>query len=129
MRKVSLAVVTSVVLAVGPVTAQEVSERYRMVPTSDGFLEIERRTGVVRECKRGGDGYRCTAASQDNLQAALDRLARENAELKQRLPPTPGAPVQTSPIPLPSDEEIDRALGAMEKFLRRFMNIMREERP
>ena len=30
---------------------------------------------------------------------------------------------------LPLDEDVDRALGVMERFLRRFMNILREEKP
>jgi hypothetical protein len=30
---------------------------------------------------------------------------------------------------VPSDEDVDRALGVMERFLRRFMNMLREERP
>jgi hypothetical protein len=29
----------------------------------------------------------------------------------------------------PRDEEIDRALDVMERFLRRFMNILREQKP
>jgi hypothetical protein len=60
-------------------------------------------------------------------------LARENAELKERLVQARANPA-TKPIsptpssPLPSDEEVDRALGFMEKFLRRFMSIVREEK-
>jgi hypothetical protein len=58
------------------------------------------------------------------------RAARqEKAELRERLaqarPPQAGAQPRS---PAPSDEEINRALGVMEKFLRRFMTILRDEK-
>jgi hypothetical protein len=98
---------------------------YRRVPTDDGFLEVETSTGAARECKRTIDGYRCEAPSSDKLQSDVERLTRENDELRRRLGPGTGP---SSPRTMPSDEDIDRALGLMERFLRRFMNILREEK-
>jgi hypothetical protein len=105
-----------------------------MVPTEDGFLEIDGRTGAVTACRRTGEGYQCRPASEGPaLQAELERLAKENAELRERLAqasPQAGVGAKPQPrAPAPSDEEVDRALGVMEKFLRRFMTILREEKP
>jgi hypothetical protein len=133
MRTRSQVILVTVVVALTPVAAQEANDRYRTVPTDGGFLEIENQTGAVRECTRGATGYQCKPASPEALQSALGRLARENAELKERLAQareTPASRPQSPapPAPLPSDEEVDRALGFMEKFLRRFMSIVREEK-
>ena len=109
--------------------------RYRMLPTAEGFLKLDTRSGAVSDCKRGPDGYQCRLVPDEQraLQAEIDRLAGENAALKEQLaksgPPLsdrPGESTKSSPN-LPRDEEIDRALGYMEKFLRRFMGILRDE--
>jgi hypothetical protein len=115
--------------------AEDADGRYRMFPTAGGFLKLDTRSGAVSECKRGPDSYQCRLVpdEQGALQAEIDRLADENAALKERLakagpslPERPGESTRSSPI-LPRDEEVDRALGYMEKFLRRFMGILRDE--
>jgi hypothetical protein len=115
--------------------AEDVDGRYRMFPPAEGFLKLDTRSGAVSECKRGPDSYECRLVpdEQGALQAEIDRLAKENADLREQLakagpslPERPGESTRSSPN-LPRDEEIDRALGYMEKFLRRFMGILRDE--
>ena len=116
-------------------SAEDVDGRYRMFPTAEGFLKLDTRSGAVSECKRGPDTYQCRLVpdEQNALQAEIDRLAGENTALKEQLgkagPPLPEGPGEsTKPSPaLPRDEEMDRALGYMEKLLRRFMGILRDE--
>ena len=90
---------------------------------------METSTGAVRECKRSVEGYRCTAPTPDKLQSEVERLTRENDELRRRVGPGTGGTSPRTPGTVPSEEDVDRALGVMERFLRRFMNILREERP
>ena len=116
-------------------SAEDMDGRYRMFPTAEGFLKLDTRSGAVSECKRGVDTYQCRLVpdEQNALQAEIDRLAGENAAFKEQLakagpllPERPGESTKTSPI-LPRDEEIDRALGYMEKILRRFIGILRDD--
>jgi hypothetical protein len=96
----------------------------RMYPTQDGFLEIDSRTGAITECKRAQDGYRCARVTEG------DALLKEERGPQAQAPATPLQPPTGAPRPPgPSDQEIDRALGVMERFLRRFMDIVREQRP
>jgi hypothetical protein len=101
--------------------------RYSMTPTQNGFLRLDTRTGEVALCRPAGETVECRAAPEERtaLQSEIDRLARENAELKSRLaaqPPAAAAPSRPR-------EEVDRALDAAEQFMRRMMRIMREEAP
>jgi hypothetical protein len=95
----------------------------RLYPTQDGFLEVDPKTGAITECKRSRDGYQCTVVSQG------DALLKEGTEPQSQAPATPQPPVRRQGPLVPTDEELDRALDVMERFLRRFMGILRESRP
>lgn len=110
--------------------------RYVMSPTSDGFLKLDSRTGEVSECKRQTSGFQCTllADERNALQQQIDKLARDNAALRDKLamnsvtPPSPASPDTASPnSTTPSDREFDHAMDLMERFLRRFMAIVKED--
>jgi len=109
--------------------AEDGDGRYRMIPTADGFLKLDTRSGAVSECKPGREGYQCRLVpdEQRTLQAEIDRLAGENSVLREQLAKGgPGGSAKPSPA-LPSEEEVDRALGYVEKFLRLFMGVLRDE--
>jgi len=132
MRYQSLALAVAMVLLSFPATGQAGGDR-RIIPTEDGFMEIDTHSGAVTQCQRAPDGYRCAPAKSDPsaLQAEIDRLRQENAELRGQLAQrAPGLrPDQRTKPQLPTDQEIDRALDVMERFLRRFMGILRDEKP
>ena len=131
MRYQSLALAVATVLLSLPAFGQAGGDR-RIIPTDDGFMEIDLQTGAVTQCLRAPDGYRCAPAKTDPsaLQAELERLRKENAELRSQLSqPRPGLRPERTKPPQPTDHEIDRALDVMERFLRRFMGILRDEKP
>src|SRR4051812_32991069 len=134
MRKPVLVAFVTAALT-GPAGAEDGDGRYRLSPTPDGFLKLDSRSGAVSACKRGPDGYQCRLVPDEQaaLQAEIDRLAKENTALREQLataglplPERPGESTKPSPV-LPRDDQIDRALGFMEKLLRRFMSILRED--
>lgn len=122
-------------LLAAPVLAQTTSDngRYSMTPTQNGFLRLDTRTGGVALCRPVGESVECRAAPEERLalQSEIDRLARENEELKARVagaPPAANAPPVAAP-PSRTREEMDRALDYAERFMRRMMRIMRDEAP
>lgn len=101
--------------------------RYTMTPAPDGgFLRLDTRTGAVSHCRVADGNLQCRSGADERaaLQAEIDRLSKENEDLKRKVAQvTPGDRLRNA---LPSDQEIDTALGFMERLMRRMMNIFRE---
>jgi hypothetical protein len=114
-----------------PASAEEASGRYTLAPLEGGIVKLDTRTGTLTECRRKDDALSCTLVPDERqpLQDEIDRLSRENSELRARLgSKAPPAGNTVAPAPsLPSDAEIDRALSLMERFLRGLKDIIREE--
>jgi hypothetical protein len=103
--------------------AQTPDPQRRLYPTQDGFLEVDPKNGSITECKRSREGYQCSVVTQG------DALLKEGAEPPAQAPATPQTPGRRQGLIAPTEEEIERALDVMERFLRRFMGIIREQRP
>lgn len=123
--------------------------RFSIAPTADGYLKLDGRTGAVSHCRLENGAFACALVPDERraLQEEIDRLALEVADLRGRLaarsmtelqpgitdlPADVPPRVEDLPAPgpradLPDDREIDRALDIMERFMRRFMNVIREE--
>ncbi len=119
-------------LAAAPAFAAESADlstengRYAMTPAPEGFLRLDTRTGAVSLCTVSGAAASCRAAAEERkaLEEELDRLTQENARLKQQASGQP-----PSKYGLPKDEDIDRAMGFAERFMKRMMKILREDQP
>jgi hypothetical protein len=112
----------------GPATAEE-SGRYTLAPLEGGIVKLDTSTGALTECRRKGDALSCTLVPDERqpLQDEIDRLSRENAQLRTELGSKSPAPSGTVAPSLPSDAEIDRALSLMQRLMRGLKDIMREE--
>jgi cell division protein FtsB len=100
--------------------------RFSMTPTANGFMRLDKQTGAVSLCVVNGGSAECRAAADDRaaLNDEIDRLAKENTALEQRLAETR----RPSPLnSLPSKEDMGRALDYAEDFMRRMMRLMRED--
>ncbi|MGL4636037.1 MAG: hypothetical protein ACRCWF_08655, partial [Beijerinckiaceae bacterium] len=79
-------------------------------------------------CTRTGSDFICRSVADDR--AALDeeitRLKRENESLKQA---AAGKGAASPRLSLPSEEEMDKAMGMFEKMMRRMMRTFNEEAP
>lgn len=138
MSRIASIIVAATVFC-APALAQQTSSedaaqngRYSMTPTDGGFLRLDTRTGAVSMCRPGNGGVQCRAGADElaALENEIGRLAKENAELRRKLAEatdkTPSARLRNA---LPSDEEVNKAMGWMEQFFRRMMRVMREETP
>lgn len=127
MRVVCLALA---LLAAAPALGQTPAEppasdngRYSMTPTADGFLRLDTRSGKVSLCTTKDGLAQCRAAADEReaWEREIAQLRRDNDELKKRV--AGGGPLMR----LPSEQEVDQALGFMEKMIRRFDRIFRDQ--
>lgn len=136
MRVVKLAVVVLAATLATGAGAQEMKQsgRYSMAPTDGGFLRLDTQTGQVAFCTKRADQWACNPV-EDNRNATakeIDRLAQENKDLKTELAELRKLELKTEPkksVELPTEEEVDRAVGIMKKIIKEFKNIMEDEPP
>ena len=121
--------------------------RFTILPWEDGLLRLDSRTGALSVCTIADGQVQCRAGADERaaLESEIERLQKENAELKAKVgalpaspappdPPPPGATPAPAPIPaprteLPNDPDLDRALDYAERMMRRIMRALRDERP
>lgn len=104
--------------------------RFSMSPTADGFLRLDTRSGAVSHCRMVDGNVQCRSGADERaaLDAEIERLSKDNAELRRKLAAaTDQAPTARLRNALPTDEEVNKAVGFMEQFMRRMMRVMRDE--
>ena len=120
-------IVLVLLLSAAPAAAQT-GGRFSFQPVEGGLMRLDAETGQVSLCTKAADSYACRAVADDRaaLQDEIERLKRENEQLRQTAgqPPKPGA---TGKLALPSEEEIDRAMGLFETMMRRVLRTFRED--
>lgn len=105
--------------AITPAHAQE-TERFTLEKTEDGYVRLNTETGAMSLCEERSGQLVCRMATEDRA-AFEDELAALNARveaLEEKL--------GTGTFGLPSEEDLDRTFGIMERFFKRFMGIMRD---
>lgn len=94
--------------------------RYQLQPVEGGVVRLDTTTGEMTLCRPQGSSLACAGADAVGDKSEIAALKARIAALEARLAAAP--PAQS----LPSDEEVDRGLSIMEKFMRRFMGLAEE---
>ncbi|MDA9439183.1 hypothetical protein XH98_08660 [Bradyrhizobium sp. CCBAU 51745] len=122
--------------------------RYAMTPIPEGVLRLDTRTGTVSTCSKNGAGWACYTVPDERsaLDAEIGRLQAEVEKLKGQLaagPTVSGKIDEALPksdplkkaepkvaegerkleIPLPSDQDLDRAMSFLERAWRRLIDM------
>lgn len=126
MMKVTLqTTATALLLATVPATADE--GRFQLEKSSNGYVRLDTQTGEMSICRQQQSQLVCRVAAEERaaFQDEIDRLDLALEALERRM----SAIEKDSRLDkkeLPSDEEFERTLGYMEKFLRRFKDIIED---
>ena len=95
--------------------------RFQLERTESGVVRLDTQTGAMTLCREENGTLTCRMQPDERAayEEELDRLEKRVTSLEERLSQTP-------PSALPTDEEVDKSLSIMEKFMRRFMAIVGE---
>jgi hypothetical protein len=108
-----------------PALAED-SVRYSLEKTADGYIRMDKQSGQMSVCKEADGQLICRlAADERDAYESTTALAKRLDALEQKV----AALENGSPKPLnalPSEEEFDKTLSMMERFMRRFMGVVKE---
>lgn len=98
--------------------------RFQMERAEGGFMIMDTLTGNTSFCRESGDGFVCSPAPGQRAEdRTIEELRRKITELEARVAALESE--RSGAADLPSDEEFDRTLNFMERFFRRFVDIVK----
>lgn len=118
----SLAVLS---LPITAAVAQEANpDRYSLERSEGGFVRLDRQTGAVTLCTEADGALTCRMAADERAayDADLARLEKRVEALESQI----AGAMPGKSGDMPSDAEIDRSIGIMERFMRAFFNLVQE---
>jgi hypothetical protein len=117
--------------------AAEVPGRYTMTAVGDSIWRLDGATGAMSVCGRKLDHWACESVTDDALaqRAEVDRLTRENEELRDKLakaeekdaeaaPPRDAAP--RNPYAQFPDQAIDEMTDFINAMIRRLQRMVQD---
>ena len=124
LRKTMLSL-AALSLPITAAVAQEANpDRYSLERSEGGFVRLDRQTGAVTLCTEADGTLTCRMAADERAayDADLARLEKRVEALENQIAgATPGKSSD-----MPSDAEIDRSIGIMERFMRAFFNLVQK---
>lgn len=118
------ALAAAVLAAVAPAHAEQ-ADRYRLERTDKGFVRMDTLTGAMSLCEERSGELACKPAADERSADAgkLPELTRRIEALEGRLAALEGKPPAAA---LPSEEEFEKTMSLMERFLRRFWGVAKD---
>jgi len=106
----------------------EDAQRYRLERTDDGFVRMDTRTGAMSTCQEKDGQLVCRMAADERtaFQDEIDRLEGKVKTLDDRVAKLENSLSQRLESSLPTEEDFNRTMNYMERFLRGFMGIVKD---
>jgi hypothetical protein len=132
-RFFALALTVSVVAS--PCFAGEEPGRYTVTPVGDSVLRLDSATGAVSICGCKLGGWSCESVVDDSLalKQEVDRLTRENQELKDKFAEAHANEAEAGPSKVPANPNaqfpglaLDEMTDFINKMIRRLQDMVRD---
>jgi hypothetical protein len=118
-----------ILFAASPCYAGEDPGRYTMTTVGDSIWRLDTATGAMSVCGRKLDHWACESVTDDALalKAEVDRLDRENRELKDKLAKAEEKEAEAGPLPAnPSTQFPGLALDEMNHFIDKMIRSLQD---
>ncbi|QDC02557.1 hypothetical protein [Mesorhizobium sp. 8] len=128
MRFASLAACLALMpLVAVPAHANDV-ERYRLEKSANGYVRMDTQTGAMSICEEKEGQLVCRVAADERsaFQDEIDRLQDKVKGLDERVSKLENSLSQKLESSLPSEEDFNKTMSYMERFLRSFMGIVKD---
>ena len=111
----------AVLLTAPALAAEPDATRFQLERSGDHFVRLDRQTGAMSICQDQSGNLVCRMAADERAayDDELDRLSDRVTKLEKTVASNNGSG-------LPSDADVDRTLGIMQKFMRGFMGMAKE---
>ncbi|MBO9629989.1 MAG: hypothetical protein J7516_11195 [Shinella sp.] len=118
MRNIAIGLF-ALLLPLGVHAAEPEASRFQLERSGDHFVRLDKQTGAMSLCEEKDGALVCRMAADERAayEQELDRLSARVTALENK------SIVNKA---LPSDEEINRSIGIMERWMRSFMGIVKE---
>lgn len=106
----------------------EEADRYTLEKSGDNFVRMDRQTGEMSICEERSGQLVCKLAADERsaFQDEVDALESRVKALDERVVKLETSRPARLDQALPTDEQIDRTVETMGKFLRGFMGIVKD---
>lgn len=130
VRSAILSALTGLALVIGlnhaPAQAQTLApdtQRYSIEKTESGILRLDRQTGEVALCREQAGKVECAETKPAQLKSdeRVFLLEKQVADLTARIAELEKGGISTGK--LPSEDEFEKGLSYMERFMRSFMGV------
>jgi hypothetical protein len=112
----------------GAAASAEEAERYRLEKSETGYVRMDTRTGAMSICEERSGQLVCKLAADERaaFEDETDRLRDRIEALDARVTKLEGSLAARLENSLPTEEEIERSLSYMERFLKSFMGAVKD---
>ncbi|TCR91011.1 hypothetical protein [Rhizobium sp. BK376] len=102
--------------------AEPDAARFELQRSGDHFVRLDKQTGAMSICQDKDGNLVCRMAADERAayDAELDRLSDRVTALEKSVAANEGKST------LPTDAEVDRSIGIMERMMRSFMGMVKE---
>lgn len=127
MKAISIVAAAALLIPLGAVAQEATSPgRFHLERMEGGVVRLDTQTGAMSLCheKEGNLVCRMAADERAAYEQQLDRLEKRVEALEARS--GSGSGLVSPGKDMPSDEDVERSIGIMERFMRSFFNLIQE---
>jgi len=106
----------------------EETDRYRLEKSANGYVRMDTQTGAMSICEERSGQLVCKMAADERaaFQDEVDRLQTSVKALDERVSKLENSASARLESTLPSEEDFNKTMSYMERFLRGFMGIVKD---
>ncbi|MET3578275.1 flagellar motility protein MotE (MotC chaperone) [Mesorhizobium robiniae] len=128
MRPQHVLIPAALVSLVAASAFSEEADRYRLEKSANGYVRMDTQTGAMSICEERSGQLVCKMAADERtaFQDEVDRLQSSVKALDERVVKLENSLSARLESTLPSEEDFNKTMSYMERFLRGFMGIVKD---